>query len=110
MEHTANNKNYDNVISAGSNQNVSQSSQEILRKAESWGKQYNISAKESLSILSNSGLGIYTPIFKMGSERQKATGVSQDELLNSAKTIQSGNRIFKKLSGTRQPGAKRKRE
>lgn len=84
-EHTANNKNYDNVMSSASNQSVSQSSQEILRKAESWGKQYNISAKESLSILSNVGLGINTPIFKMGGDRQKATGVSQDELLNSAK-------------------------
>lgn len=85
IEHTANNKSYDNVVSAGSNQSVSQSSQELLRKAESWGQQYNISAKESLSILSHVGLGIYTPIFKMGSERQKVTGVSQDELLNSAK-------------------------
>lgn len=85
IEHTANNKNYDHVRSAGSNESVSQSSQEILRKAESWGKQYNISAKESLSILSNVGLGINTPILKMGGDRQTATGVSQDELLNSAK-------------------------
>ena len=85
VEHTANNKNYDNVISQSTNQSVSQSSQEILRKAESWGKQYNLSAKESLSILSNVGLGIHTPVLKMGKDRQEATGVSQDELLNSAK-------------------------
>lgn len=85
IEHTASNKNYDQVKSAGSNQSVSESSQELLRKAETWGKQYNISAKDSLSILSNIGLGVYTPIFKMGADRQKATGVSQDELLSSAK-------------------------
>lgn len=85
IEHTASNKSYDNLRSAGVNESVSQSSQTLLRKAESWGKQYNISAKDSMSILSNIGLGINTPILKMGGDRQKATGVSQDELLNSAK-------------------------
>lgn len=85
IEHTANNESYDQVKSASSGQSMSQASQEILRKAESWGKQYNISAKDSVSILSNIGLGINTPILKMNGDRQKATGVSQDELLNSAK-------------------------
>lgn len=85
VEHTANNKNYDNVVSQSTGQSVSQSSQELLRKAESWGKQYNISAKDSLSILSNVGLGINTPLLKFSGDRHQSTGVSQDELLNSAK-------------------------
>ncbi len=83
IEHTAQTKSYDQIKSESSGKSIMRTSQELQKQAESWGKQFNISAKDSISYLSHIGLGLNLPVLKIGGEYQKLSGSARDKITSS---------------------------